>query len=217
MTYDAIVLAAGRGSRSGLAYNKVLFPFEGRPILWKSLELFALDDECAKVVVACAKDEIEDFSRQFAMNKVEFVCGGKDRQDSVRNALTKCASPYVLIHDGARPFCSEKLRDDIKAALKKHPAVIPGLDVVDTIKEVDENGLVVRTPKRSMLKAVQTPQAFQTEMIVQALDMVRKENLQVTDDAQAVELCLHVPSLVVAGEPQNFKVTSPQDIERLSA
>lgn len=215
MNYDAVVLAAGKGSRSGLSFNKVLYPYQDRPLLAQSLDLFLQDPDCASVIVTCSSQEMEQFSQLFPFEKVRLVCGGKERQDSVRNALDAVESRYVLIHDGARPFCSRELLERIKAALAVHPAVIPAIPVTDTIKQVDENGMVVSTPPRAALRAVQTPQAFETKLIIDALDEVREKNLAVTDDAQALEQTQGVAVYCVEGELSNVKITSPRDIEQI--
>lgn len=215
MNYGAILLAAGRGSRSGLSFNKVLYPYQGRELLWQSIDRFLQDEDCSELVIVCADDEIEDFQNRFPLKNIPFVCGGKERQDSVLAGLKQIQAPYVLIHDGARPFCSKALIERIKKALENAQGVIPGIPVVDTIKQVDENGQVISTPVRSSLRAVQTPQAFHTKTIRQALELVREKNLQVTDDAQALEVALGLPSICVEGEPGNFKVTSPADLERI--
>lgn len=217
MNYSAVILAAGRGSRSGLSFNKVLFPWKNRPLLWQSIDLFRQDPDCRQIIIVCAPHEREEFEQEFSGPDLEFVLGGDERQDSVRNGLQVVSQPYVMIHDGARPFCSVDLLDRIKSALEKSPAVIPGIAVVDTIKEVDENGFVIHTPQRSSLRAIQTPQAFETGKIREALDLVAEKNLSVTDDAQALEVCLNIPSLCVEGDPANIKITSKRDIEALEA
>lgn len=216
MNYDAIVLAAGSGTRSQLSYNKVLYPIDGRPLLWRSIECFEADPDCQRILVACRKEELERFSAQFSSPKTVCIAGGKTRQDSVLSALRQADSPYVLIHDGARPFINRSLIGRIKRALKDHPSILPACAVVDTIKRVDESGFVIETPPRASLKAAQTPQAFEKDLILEALEKARTHNLQVTDDTQAVELCMGVPALCVEGDPDNFKVTSPQDLEHLA-
>lgn len=215
MNYSAIVLAAGKGSRSGLSYNKVLYSYQNEPILMRSLRLFQSDPDCRQIVVVCAQSEKEEFETRFKSTGCEFAIGGKERQDSVLAGLKKVREPYAMIHDGARPFCTRALLERIKTALRYAQGVIPGVAVTDTIKQVDENGMVIATPVRSTLRAVQTPQAFATEQIQTALEIVREKHWQVTDDAQAMELALQIPSYGVEGDPENFKVTSRQDLERL--
>lgn len=215
MNYCAIVLAAGSGKRTGLNFNKVLYPYQGRPILDYSLDVFEADDECKEIIVVVAEHEIKEMKQLFMRTKTKFVIGGQERQDSVFNGLQQTSQPYVLIHDGARPFVSVNLIGRIKTALQEHRAVVPGVEVVDTIKEIDENGYFSKSLMRSKLRAVQTPQAFQTDLILQALQIVKQDHIAVTDDAMAVELVMHVQSYCVEGELANFKVTSPLDLQQL--
>lgn len=215
MNYCAIVLAAGSGKRTGLNFNKVLYPYQGRSILDYSLDVFEADNECKEIIVVVAEHEIEEMKQQFMRTKTKFVIGGNERQDSVFNGLQQTSQPYVLIHDGARPFVSANLIERIKTALQDHRAVVPGVEVVDTIKEIDENGYFSKSLIRSKLRAVQTPQAFQTDLIMQALQIVKQDHIAVTDDAMAVELVMHVQSYCVEGELANFKVTSPLDLQQL--
>lgn len=215
MNYSAVIVAAGKGSRSGLSYNKVLYPYKNRPILSYSIDLFENDPDCSQIVVVCAKGELADFRSRFARTKTQFCTGGATRQASVWQGLLQVKEPYVLIHDGARPFASPALLERIKAALKSHPAVIPGIEVVDTIKEIDENGYFVRTPVRSHLRAVQTPQAFETALVSSALNKAILEEIPVTDDAMAVELFEKTKSYCVKGERTNLKITSKEDLQSL--
>ncbi len=216
MNYTAIVLAAGKGTRSQLSYNKVLFPYQGQPILQKSLDLFEADPDCTQIVVVCARDELADFKARFANSKTLFTIGGKTRQNSVFNGLSCTKEPYVFIHDGARPFASPALIDRLKKAVVEYKAVVPGVEVVDTIKEIDDKGFFARTPVRDHLRAVQTPQAFETKLVKDALKRAIEEGVPVTDDAMAVELFKHKKSYCVPGELTNFKVTTRQDLERLN-
>lgn len=212
MNYSAILLAAGKGSRSQLSFNKVLYPWKDGVLLDLSLALFDQDPECTQVLLVCAANEYEEFSRRFGNGKVECIIGGKERQDSVFNGLAQVKEPYVLIHDGARPFASPALVNRIKEALEQYDAVVPGVEVVDTIKEVDEEGLCVRTLVRSRLRAIQTPQAFKTDLVCRALEKAIHEEFPVTDDAMAVELFYGVKAFCVPGEGANVKITLPEDV-----
>ena len=218
MNYAAVIVAAGKGSRSGLSYNKVLFPYQGKPILRYSLERFLQDEECKQVVVVCAGQELNTFQELFQDldSRICFACGGNTRAESVFSGLSFVKMPYVLIHDGARPFLSQELITRLKEALVTDQAVVPGLEVVDTIKEIDDKGYVIYTPKRSQLRAIQTPQAFSTPLIQEALKSVLSKNLEITDDAMAVEKVFGIPSRLIPGDSCNQKITSSQDIEALS-
>lgn len=218
MNYAAVIVAAGKGSRSGLSYNKVLFPYQGKPILRYSLDQFLQDEDCKQVIVVCADEELNTFQQLFQDldSRICFALGGNTRAESVFSGLSFVNTPYVLIHDGARPFLNQELIARLKEALASSQAVVPGLEVVDTIKEINDQGYVIYTPKRSHLRAIQTPQAFSTGLIQEALKSVLSQNLEVTDDAMAVEKVFGIPSRLIPGDPRNQKITSPQDIESLT-
>lgn len=150
---------------------------------------------------------------------VRVAPGGARRQDSVANGLRalppECDA--VLIHDSARPFASAALMQRIVEALEQgHPAVIPGLEVSDTIKCVSPEGRVLRTPDRSGLRAVQTPQGFALALLRNAHERAGRQGWEVTDDASLLELCGQ-PVLIVPGEETNRKITTAKDLDLLAS
>ena len=167
------------------------------------------------VVVAAPEDSLDSVAamldEQGLGADVSVVAGGDTRQDSVARALLTLPSDVdiVLVHDAARPLVPEQVVTSVVAAVAAgHPAVIPVLPVVDTIKEVDESAMVVRTVDREVLRAVQTPQGFQRAVLQQAH---AESDLGTTDDAGLVEK-LGVPVFCVAGHEEAFKVTRPIDV-----
>ena len=144
------------------------------------------------------------------------VAGGVTRQDSVRAAL-KVLPPeadIVLVHDAARPLAPVALIEAVAAAVRAGAhAVVPGLAVDDTIKRIDTAGLVIETPPRHLLRAIQTPQGFTRELLERAH---RLQAPEATDDAGLVEL-LGEPVLVIPGSPEAFKITRPADLARAEA
>ena len=144
------------------------------------------------------------------------VDGGKRRQDSVHNALLtimqeKIIPELVLVHDAARPFCSGELIDSIIDSANKYGAAIPILPVVDTIRIVRDNK--TRIVDRNKLFSVQTPQGFQTKIIKDASIQAIEKKWEVTDDAALIEK-MGGKVKTVLGDPQNFKITTPTDLER---
>ena len=139
------------------------------------------------------------------------VAGGADRTESVRLALAAVGdAEFVLVHDAARALTPSSLIVRVVAALQAgHPAVVPGLPVSDTIKAVDANGVVLGTPERSGLRAVQTPQGFQTEVLRRAYERAAAGGF--TDDASLVE-SIGTPVQMVEGDPLAFKITTPNDL-----
>lgn len=209
MDYQAIILAAGNSTRSGLNYNKVLFEINGCPIISLSCKAFIDDLSCKKIFLVCKENELNEFKTIFNnVKKIEYVIGGDTRQQSVYNALKKVNSDYVLIHDGARPYFTPILLNRLLAKLKECDAVIPVWSMTDTIKVV-KNDIVVKTLKRDELKRVQTPQAFKTEIIKKAHEMAK--NVDYNDDSSMIEELLDVKVHVIDGEYTNTKYTFKED------
>jgi 2-C-methyl-D-erythritol 4-phosphate cytidylyltransferase len=170
------------------------------------------------VVVAApedARDSVASLLADASMGAdVVVVAGGPTRQDSVARGLIALPSDVdvVLVHDAARPLVPEELVTSVAAAVRAgHPAVVPGLRVVDTIKEVDSDGSVVRTVDRSSLRAIQTPQGFDRETLTRAHAAADLDEGPATDDAGLVER-LGVPVHVIPGHEEAFKVTTPFDV-----
>ena len=207
--YQAILLAAGNSSRSGLNYNKVLYTLDDKPIIYISALNFINDEKCNKIFLVCKSNELDTFKKIFEQeNKIEYIIGGQTRQESVSNALKRVNSEYVLIHDGARPYYSKKLLDSIVNKLDEFNAVIPATKVTDTIKVV-ESGIVIKTINREMLRTIQTPQGFKTSVIKLAHSLANKQDY--TDDSSMVEELTNEKVCVIDGEKDNIKYTQTED------
>lgn len=213
---SAIILAGGKGKRMGAKISKQYIELNGKPILYYTLKRFTACKEIDKIILVLPKDEIEycnkEILEKYSLKVDMIVEGGKERQDSVYNALQKINdSEIVLIHDGARPFVSEEIiKDGIKYA-KLYGSAAPGVMPKDTIKVVDENGFSDSTPDRSKLLAIQTPQTFKLEIIKECHNKIKKNNINVTDDTMVVEICNNKVYLY-NGEYTNIKVTTPEDL-----
>jgi 2-C-methyl-D-erythritol 4-phosphate cytidylyltransferase len=147
------------------------------------------------------------------------VSGGTTRQESVRAAMHALAAEVdvVLVHDAARPLAPIRLIEDVAAAvLAGAPAVVPGLPVTDTVKRIDSEGVVLETPPRESLRAIQTPQGFRRAVLERAHNTATATAAAITDDAGLVEL-LGEPVLVIAGHVDAFKITRPEDFARAEA
>ncbi len=210
-----LVPAAGRGERLGPGAPKALRTLGGVPMLVHAVRALAGSRVVDLVVVAAPEDSLDSVAamldEQGLGADVSVVAGGDTRQDSVARALLTLPSDVdiVLVHDAARPLVPEQVVTSVVAAVAAgHPAVIPVLPVVDTIKEVDASAIVVRTVDREVLRAVQTPQGFQRAVLQQAH---AESDLGTTDDAGLVE-ALGVPVFCVAGHEEAFKVTRPIDV-----
>ena len=221
----AIVLAAGSGKRMKSATAKLFIMLNEKPLIWYSLhavEESEIIDDCVLVTgeadIPYVQQEIVE---KYGFQKVKaVVAGGSERYESVYLGLQAVRSDYVFIHDGARPFLTEKILQDTYAAVCEHGACVAGMPVKDTIKIADENGFAVQTPNRNLVWAVQTPQVFETELIRAAyeklfeqLDELKKQGIAVTDDAFVAEAMLGVYVKLVEASYENIKITTPEDIK----
>lgn len=222
MKYTAVVLAGGAGKRMNSDVPKQYLELNGKPILAHSLIAFQNSDVDDIIVVCKAGDEDyirREYVEKYNINKVSAICvGGKERYNSVYNGLKACVdSDYVLIHDGARPYVSKDIIKRNMEEVVKYHAVVTAVVATDTIKIADEDGFVVTTPIRKNCYAMQTPQTFEYKLIFEAYDkyinaLEAGEKIQVTDDAQVMELYMNKRVKLIEGEYTNIKITNPSDM-----
>jgi len=213
---SAIVLAGGRGKRMGCIQSKQYIDLNGKPILYYTLKQFIENDLIDKIILvvpedekAYCKDEVLD---RYGLVVDGLISGGEERQDSVYNALVKLEdSEIVLIHDGARPLVSQKVINDAIKYARIYKATAPGVMPKDTIKVKDENNFSVNTLTRSNLISIQTPQAFEFNMIYDCHSKIKKEGIVVTDDTMVVELFGN-KVYIYEGDYTNIKITTPEDL-----
>jgi 2-C-methyl-D-erythritol 4-phosphate cytidylyltransferase len=205
MEAGVILVAAGEGRRFG--GPKAFLDLEGRPLLERAAAPFASFRDRVAVL------RREDLPRA-RLPGWKLVAGGPRRRDSVENGLGALdpGTATVLVHDAARPLAPEALVARVLEAAGRHPAVVPGVPVVDTVKRV-RGGVVVETLDRASLVAVQTPQAFRTDLLRRAL---LADPSDATDEAALVE-GLGEPVVTVPGDPRAMKVTTSEDLELLRA
>lgn len=212
---SAIVLAGGRGKRMGYDVSKQFIHINNKPIIYYTLKRFIECNLIDKIVLVLPKDGIEyckEILSKYSLKVDYIVEGGAERQDSVYNGLKAVKnSDIVLIHDGARPFVSEKIiRNGIDNA-RKYGSAAPGVMPKDTIKIKDSKSFSVDTPDRNTLVAVQTPQVFKYDLIMECHERVKSEGRLVTDDTMVVESYGNKVYLY-EGEYTNIKVTTPEDL-----
>jgi 2-C-methyl-D-erythritol 4-phosphate cytidylyltransferase len=209
----ALIVAAGRGERLGASGPKAFVALAGRPLVAWSLDTLAAVPGVERIVVAVpaelGRGEIADVGLPPG---TVVVAGGATRSHSVRNALA-AAGPGepVLVHDAARPLASADLFVRTLAALDDADAAVAAARVTDTIKEADADGAVRRTLDRSTLWAIQTPQAFRRQALVEALAQPDDVLAAATDDAWLVERA-GGSVRVVESSPDNLKVTTRLDL-----
>lgn len=215
----AIVLAGGSGSRMGAACNKVLLPLMGEPVIVRSVRAFYGLVE--QIVLVSRQEDIPDMqSALVAADLIDIVIvpGGSTRQESVRNGLYALpdACSHVLIHDGARCLVDEGTIRRCMASAELHGSGVAAIPAVDTIKRVHADETVAETPDRSALRAVQTPQAFQINIIRRAHKEAQNDGFIGSDDASLVER-LGEPVYLTPGDRRNLKMTTPEDMKAAEA
>jgi 2-C-methyl-D-erythritol 4-phosphate cytidylyltransferase len=214
----AIVPAAGRGERFSPDASKPFAELLGKPLICWALEALEASGMVAEIIPVLKEEDMEKGTRvveEFSLSKVKRIAkGGEERQDSVLNALrlVEDSSQVVLVHDGARPMLDEVLIERTLDGLIGYDGAVAAVLPKDTIKEANEDGIVSSTPKRHLLRAVQTPQAFPFDTIMDAYLSANKDGYKGTDDAALVEREGGRINLV-EGSYENIKITTPEDLD----
>lgn len=211
----AVVVAGGSGSRLAPATGdtrKQYVEVAGVPVLLRALLPFLEHPAFGSVVVVLPPADVHSPPAWLADRGPTIVPGGAERSDSVWNGLQAVhpAAEVVLVHDGARPFVTREIIDGVLAESRTGGAVA-AVRAVDTLKEADEDGLVLATADRARFWHAQTPQGFPRDLLVAAYERARREGWAATDDASLFERCGH-PVRLVPGAPENIKVTHPLDL-----
>lgn len=210
----AVIVAAGSASRMG-GVDKITVDLKGRPVIVRTVEAFQECPAIKEIVIVTRADQLSavmglcrDFSKVRAV-----VAGGDSRPESVMNGLNALSSKakLVAIQDGARPLVSWELIDRTVRAANSYGAAAPGVPVKDTVKVVT-GGVVKETPDRATLQAVQTPQAFDIDLLKGALKKAKLDGIAITDDCSAVEH-MGMSVKMVLGEERNIKITTPMDLK----
>ncbi len=217
MEVNAIILAAGRGTRVGGRESKVLLSVAGRPLILHTLERFRRSREVGKAVLVVPPEAEGDYEAMLAPARgasleITVRPGGARRQDSVRAGLdaldVDCGA--VVVHDGARPFAAPELIDRCAREARAGRSVTVAVPARNTIKTV-LRGRVQETLPRQSLWEIQTPQAFPVRLLRDAYAKAEREGVEATDDAMLVER-LGVPVGIVEGSTTNLKVTYAEDL-----
>ncbi len=213
-TCGAVIVAAGNASRMG-GIDKVMAPIQGEPMIRRTVRAFQNCDAVSEIVIVTREDlilPITELCREYTKVKT-VVKGGASRQESVEQGLNMLSDQVKLaaIQDGARPLITYEVIDRTIRAANTYGAAAPAVPVKDTIKTV-EGGVVKNTPDRSTLRAVQTPQVFDIDLLKGALRKAKQDNAEVTDDCSAVER-MGMTVKIVEGDEHNIKVTTPMDLK----
>lgn len=212
---------------------KQFIQFCGKPLICYALQAVEesdIIDDC--ILVTGVKDLMwvsEEIVRKYHYHKVDTViAGGSERYLSVASAMRLIRSEdmavsnrdgYVFVHDGARPFLTEKILKDTYEAVQKYGACVSAVRSKDTIKIADEEGFVSRTPDRNLVWNMHTPQVFETKLITDAyaaleknLQELKRKGIHITDDAMVVEYFTDHRVKLVEGSYDNIKLTTPEDL-----
>ncbi len=210
----AVIVAAGNASRME-GIDKVMTPLGGEPVIKRTVRAFETCDAIGEIVVVTREDQlvaVSELCREF-QKVTAVVVGGSSRVESVQNGLNALSDKVKLaaIHDGARPLATWQMIDRVVRAANSYGAAAPAVPVKDTIKEVT-GGIVKATPDRSALRAVQTPQVFDFDLLRGALKKALLEEAKITDDCSAVEN-MGMSVKIVEGDERNIKITTPLDLK----
>lgn len=234
----AIVLAAGSGSRMKSTVAKQYMLINGKPLIWYALQAVEESEIIDDCILVTAENDISYMQKEIVENYgfskvVAVIAGGAERYLSVANACKLIAEGglplsnedgYVFIHDGARPFVTEKIFVDTYKAVEEVGACVAAVPSKDTIKIADADGFVATTPDRRLVWSIQTPQVFDKDLIVEAyatllekLPEMKEKGIGVTDDASVVELFTDKKVKLVESSYENIKITTPEDIKTAEA
>ena len=229
----AVILAAGSGKRMQSATAKQFMLLRDKPLIWYSLQTVEQSEVIDDCILVTGEADLSYVQREivekYGFRKVAAVIpGGSERCFSVGNAMRYLAEDrlpvpnrdgYVFIHDGARPFLTERILRDTYEAVQEYGACVAAVPSKDTIKIADGQDFAVSTPDRRRVWNVQTPQVFETGLITEAyaqlerrLPELTSQGIAVTDDASVVELFTEHRVKLVFGAYENIKITTPEDI-----
>ena len=224
-----IITAAGSSTRMGGSVKKEYLPLGNGTVLSASVNAFEAASKnktnpfnISHLIITVPKNGEAQAAKAVESCKnasqLEFVQGSDTRQKSIFNALefikkSAVQPDYVLIHDGARPFVSVAVIQNVIDGATKYEAAAPGINPTDTIKEIDQNGFIVKHLERSQLTAIQTPQGFVFKKLYEAHKQAAKDNREYTDDSEIWGKYTGTVKLV-AGNPKNIKITYPGDLEK---
>lgn len=217
-----IVAAAGVGKRMGLGYPKQFLEVDGKPLFIKTLEVAEKTQSIEKIIIVTNEENVDlvkELTEKFGISKIENVIpGGSERQYSIENALKLCEENEIIaVQDGVRPNLKEKYFTEALEKLERDlslDGIVIGVKLKDTIKKVDENGIVIETPKREEYIAVHTPQIFRGKILKEAYNRAREEEFLGTDDSSLVERIGGKVGLIL-GDYDNIKITTVEDLKQI--
>lgn len=214
MKYSTVIVAAGKGQRMNLGFNKVYAKLsDGRTILEHAMDIFLADEDCLQITVVTDAQEYYHNVKGRWPGKITIAEGGETRQQSVKNGLDTVIAENVFIHDGARPYLDKESLQRLKQTMETAPAALLCVPAKDTIKVVMD-GIITQTPDRNTLMNAQTPQAFRTSLLLECMAKAIQEGFTGTDDTSLIERYSNEKVRAVEGSYANIKITTPEDLNR---
>lgn len=217
MKIIAIITASGSGTRIKSEKKKQFIEIMNRPLLFWTIDKFVNHADIDQIIITLPQDEIGIYKtiieKEYQNSSILIIAGGKQRQESVYNALVTCPkdTDLVLIHDGVRPFISQIDISNLIKKTQQKKAVIPISKVKNTIKKIKQDKVVTTVSRKNLVNAF-TPQVFQYKLIKQCHDDAKKRDLYCTDDAALLEHFGHTVYTLECSS-HNFKITDPFDLE----
>ena len=216
MTIGLVIPAAGVGNRFSKDVKKQFYQIDNKPILYFTLRNILSAYNFSEVVIGISdsdRDEINEIIEDLNLDiNFKIVLGGETRAHTVMNCLQAVMSDMVLIHDAVRPFVTKETVQDIIAGAIEFDGAVPAIMVRDTVKRVDNKGVIQKTEEREGLYLAHTPQGFKTNIIKNALKESINKGLNVTDESSAMEM-YGSKIKIVPSSYDNIKVTYIQDID----
>lgn len=213
--YSVIILAAGKGTRLNLGYNKVFYEIHHKTILEYSVDYFLNDPSFSEVIVVANEKDLSQLKQILIGKEVKITLGGITRQESVYNGLKKVNNKYVMIHDGARPFIDKNDIENLKLVVKENACVL-GKKLKDSIAK-HSFGKLQTYVNRDNYVLLLTPQAFTTTKIVKAYELAMKNENSYSDDASLYMHELLDDVIIIEGNEFNIKLTTELDLKILEA
>lgn len=217
MTQYALIVAGGKGLRMGTDLPKQFLPIGGKPVLMRTLEAFYTYNPEMQIILVLPRSQHKYWTElcgEYHFSLPHTIAdGGETRFHSVKNGLAFVTSPGLVgVHDGVRPFVSQEVIARCYALAAEKKAVIPVVDVVETVRHLEGEGSA--TVSRDDYKLVQTPQVFDATLLKEAYEQPYTSHF--TDDASVVE-AIGAPVFLTPGNRENIKITTPFDLKIATA
>ena len=215
-TCSAVIVAAGNAQRMGA--DKVMLELGCMPVLARTLLAFQNCDKIDEIIVVTRMEKVEEVAslcKKYGVTKAgKVIRGGKTRMESALAGVSEVRSnaKLIAIHDGARPFVTDEVIRRTVDAAAAYMSAVPVIRSTDTLKAIDEDGLITGSVDRERTVRVQTPQVFNADLIKGALTKAVSDGLTLTDDCSAIEI-MGIKTHTVDGDEDNIKLTTPRDIQ----